>query len=67
MQIDDAAKDLLAEAGYDPDFGARPLKRAIIHLVETPVSKMMIAGNISAGQKLQISVKDGKLDFSAAE
>ena len=67
MQIDDAAKDLLAEAGYDPDFGARPLKRAIIQLVETPVSKMMIAGNISAGQKLQISVKDGKLDFSAAE
>ncbi len=67
MQIDDAAKDLLAEAGYDPDFGARPLKRAIILLVETPVSKMMIAGNISAGQKLHISVKDGKLDFSAAE
>ena len=67
MQVDDAAKDLLADAGYDPDFGARPLKRAIIQMLETPISKMMIAGEISAGNKLQISVKNGKLDFALAE
>ena len=60
FSIDDNAKQHLAVRGYDPVYGARPLKRLIVKEIETPVSRLMVAGELSAGKKLKISCgKDG--------
>ncbi|MBR7126995.1 MAG: AAA family ATPase, partial [Lentisphaeria bacterium] len=65
LQIDDDAKLYLAKQGYDIAFGARPLKRTIIKLLETPVSRMLIAGDLISGDKLHISLNDNDLKFQA--
>ena len=65
LTVTDSASDLIAESGYDPDFGARPLKRAIINLVETPLSRMLISGELSGGTALSIDASDGKLVFNS--
>jgi len=49
LELSDAAKDLIAERGYDPAFGARPLRRAIRDLVENPLAKQLLAGNFVEG------------------
>jgi len=66
MTVTDAAKNFIADAGYDPSFGARPLKRAIIRLVETPLSRKLLAGEIPPG-KLTIDVKGEELAFTPGE
>ena len=66
MDVTDAAKHFIADAGYDPSFGARPLKRAIIRLVETPLSRKLLAGEIPPG-KLTIDVAGGELTFTPGE
>jgi hypothetical protein len=58
------AKELIVESGFDPAFGARPLKRAVIRELETPVSRLLIAGELVQGGTLQVDVEDGKLNFS---
>ena len=62
MTVTEAAKHFIADAGYDPSFGARPLKRAIIRLVETPLSRKLLAGEIPPG-KLTIDVAGEELVF----
>ncbi|MCX7725905.1 MAG: AAA family ATPase [Chitinispirillaceae bacterium] len=64
MDISDAALDYIAEKGYDPVYGARPLKRAIVKELETPISKMIIAGEIREGNKLYIDVKDKQIEVA---
>ena len=64
LEVSDAAKDLLADAGYDPDFGARPLKRAVIRLLETPLSRKLLAGEVLPGSTLHIDVQNGTLSFN---
>jgi len=54
LTYDDSALEYLAKAGFDPDFGARPLKRLIVHTVETIVSKKIVAGEIKSGDKIEI-------------
>jgi ATP-dependent Clp protease ATP-binding subunit ClpB len=49
LEVTDRAKDLLAEEGFDPVFGARPLKRAIMHKLEDPLAKKVLAGEFPAG------------------
>ncbi len=66
MTVSDKAKQFIADAGYDPSFGARPLKRAIIRLVETPLSRKLLAGEIPPG-KLTIDVKGEELAFIPGE
>ncbi len=51
----DDAKDFLAEKGYDPQFGARPLKRVVVQDIETPVSRLLISGELHEGMRLEIS------------
>ncbi len=63
LRVTDAAKDLLAENGYDPAFGARPLKRTIIRMVETPLSRKLLAGEIVPGKELIIDAEDGEMTF----
>jgi len=55
------ALDLLAREGYDPEFGARPLKRAIQRLVQDPLARMVLAGEIGDGDTVQLAVADGAL------
>jgi ATP-dependent Clp protease ATP-binding subunit ClpB len=55
----DAARDYLANRGYDPVYGARPLKRAIQQEVETPLAQQLIAGTVRDGTRLHVDVKPG--------
>ncbi|MPM70149.1 Chaperone protein ClpB [bioreactor metagenome] len=62
--ISEAARKRLVEIGYDPAFGARPLKRAVIRELETPVSHLLISGELADGGELDVAVdKEGKLTF----
>ena len=67
LEITDNAKEFISEAGFDADFGARPLKRAIIKLVETPISRLIIAGNVLPNSKLIVDVKDEQLSFECVK
>ena len=67
IQLTDEARTWLAEKGYDPDFGARPLRRTLQREVENPLSKRLIAGDYVAGDTILISVVDGKLTFTKME
>ena len=62
---DDAALDHLAHEGYDPDFGARPLKRAIQRLVQDPLARMVLAGEVADGDTVRLGVSDGALTLHA--
>jgi len=59
----DEAKDLLARKGFDPVYGARPLKRAIQRELETPLSRMIIAGEVKEGDAVEISATGEALAF----
>lgn len=66
ISLTDAAKDLLAEEGYDPTFGARPLRRAIQRRIEDELSERMLEGAFRTGEQVQIDAADGKLTFQKA-
>jgi ATP-dependent Clp protease ATP-binding subunit ClpB len=62
LELDDAAKDWLGKKGYDPAFGARPLKRVIQKYVQDPLAEMVLAGKIHDGEKVEVTAgKDGLL------
>ncbi len=61
LQLSDAARDLLANEGYDPQFGARPLKRVIQKEVENRVARAILEGSIHDGDTVAIEAIDGKL------
>ena len=65
LEVTDEAKNFIGEAGFDPDFGARPLKRAIIQLIETPLSRMLIANTLTPGMKVKVDLKEDHLEFTA--
>ncbi len=61
LTIDDSAVAHIVEKGYDPVFGARPLKRYMQHTLETMLSKKILSGGVSAGDTLSVTVQDGGL------
>jgi len=63
LSISDEALDLLGEAGFDPVYGARPLKRAIQQQIENPLAQKILAGNFSAGETIQVDVEDERFVF----
>ena len=63
LTLSDEAIDLLANAGYDPDFGARPVKRAIQRLLLNDLSKALLAGTIGNNLPIRVEAVDGKLEF----
>ena len=67
LEVTAEARDLIGEAGFDPDFGARPLKRAIIRLIETPLSQLLIANTLLPGMKVKVEVSGGELKFTPVE
>ena len=64
--LTDAAKDFIVENGFDPMYGARPLKRYVQKTVETLAAKLILAGNINTGDNIVIDLVDGKLTARAA-
>jgi ATP-dependent Clp protease ATP-binding subunit ClpB len=64
LQLSDAAADWLATIGFDPVYGARPLKRAIQRELETPIAKAILAGQLSEGKTVDVDVADEKLSIS---
>ncbi len=63
LTLTDAARDLLVREGYDPQYGARPLRRTIQRLVEDPLSDDMLRGKFSAGDEITLDVRDAQLVF----
>ena len=64
LVLTDAAADQLAEVGYDPIYGARPLKRAIQKLIENPLANELLAGNFVSGDVIKVQVIDGRFVFT---
>jgi ATP-dependent Clp protease ATP-binding subunit ClpC len=61
MEVTDAAKSVLADEGYDPDYGARPLRRVIQYRVEDAMSDDLLAGKFQEGNKVIVDAEDGKI------
>jgi ATP-dependent Clp protease ATP-binding subunit ClpB len=66
IHLSDAARDKLADAGFDPVYGARPLKRAIQQQVENPLAQEILQGKFKPGDVIEVSVDDDRLDFRNA-
>jgi ATP-dependent Clp protease ATP-binding subunit ClpB len=65
LELDDSARELVAREGYDPNYGARPLKRAIQTLIQNPLAVKLLQGEILAGQKIRASADGDKIVFNA--
>src|SRR6059036_3105843 len=66
LELTDDAKQVLADAGWDPTYGARPLKRAIQRMVENPLALRLLEGEFGAGDTVRVDVHDGELAFTRA-
>jgi ATP-dependent Clp protease ATP-binding subunit ClpB len=66
LELTDAAKGALAEAGWDPAYGARPLKRAIQRLLENPLALRLLEGDFADGDVIRVDAEDGELRFEKA-
>ncbi len=64
LVFSDSSLDRLAEAGYDPIYGARPLKRAIQTMVENPLARRILNGEFANGDHVEVTVRDGNLEFA---
>jgi ATP-dependent Clp protease ATP-binding subunit ClpB len=66
LEVSKEAKALLADSGYDPHFGARPLKRAIQSMVQNPLAAAILAGKVKDGQRVKVGARAGSLVFEAS-
>ncbi len=66
LELTDAARDALAREGYDPHFGARPLKRTLQRRVQNPLAMKILRGELSAGQTVRVDAEDGEITIRAA-
>ena len=67
LELDDSARELLIKEGYDPVYGARPLKRAIQTQLQNPLAVSLLSGEIAAGQTVRVSADNGEMKFAPAE
>jgi ATP-dependent Clp protease ATP-binding subunit ClpB len=63
LELSDAAKETIADAGWDPAYGARPLKRAIQRLVENPLALRLLEGDFADGDTIRVDADDGEVRF----
>ncbi len=66
LEVSDAALALIAEAGFDPVFGARPLKRAIQERIENPLSRLILDGTLGAKDRVKVEATKGQISFVKA-
>ncbi|MGQ9456245.1 MAG: ATP-dependent Clp protease ATP-binding subunit [Armatimonadota bacterium] len=64
LEVTQEVRELLAQEGYDPQFGARPLRRAVQRLIEDPLAEEILLGRFSAGDTIRAEVEDGKIFFT---
>ena len=64
LQLDEKAKDYLVEKGYDPTYGARPMRRSVERFLEDPLAEEILKGNLHEGEPVQVTVDKDKLLFS---
>ena len=64
LEVDDAAVDYLAQAGYDPAFGARPVKRALQRELETPIARQIVEGKYPSGSVIHVTASGDKLQIA---
>ena len=67
LVLDNAARDLIGEAGFDPVYGARPLKRAIQQQIENPLAQKILQGEFLPGDRIKAGVHEGHLAFAKAK
>ena len=67
MVLNDAAKQVLAIEGFDPVYGARPLKRAIQQKIVQPLAIRLLRGDFADGDTIVVDVQNGELDFTRGE
>jgi ATP-dependent Clp protease ATP-binding subunit ClpB len=65
LDLSDEARDLIADTGWDPAYGARPLKRAIQQLIENPLAQRLLSGNAVDGERISVQVENGELTFES--
>ena len=64
IALDESAKELLVKEGYDPNYGARPLKRAIQSLIQNPLAIKLLNGEIASGQTVKVSAENDSMKFT---
>jgi len=64
LKLTDEAETFLAETGFDPVYGARPLKRAIQHYIQDPLAMKILEGSVKEGDQVSVDIKDGEIIFS---
>jgi ATP-dependent Clp protease ATP-binding subunit ClpC len=67
VEFTEAAVELIAEEGFDPEFGARPLRRAIQRRVDNRLSTMLLSGELNPGDRLIVGAEDGELTFEVIQ
>jgi ATP-dependent Clp protease ATP-binding subunit ClpB len=67
LDVSDAARDLLAREGYDPVYGARPLRRVVQRLIENPLAMAIIAGEVPEGATVRVDAEGDEIQFRTAE
>jgi ATP-dependent Clp protease ATP-binding subunit ClpC len=63
--LDSIAHEFVIEKGYDPNYGARPMRRAVERFLEDPLAEEILRGNVKAGTQVQVTATDGKLVFQS--
>jgi ATP-dependent Clp protease ATP-binding subunit ClpB len=67
LELDASARELLVNEGYDPVFGARPLKRAIQSMIQNPLAVKLLNSEVGAGQTVRVSAENGEMKFAAVD
>jgi ATP-dependent Clp protease ATP-binding subunit ClpC len=67
IQLDQGAHEFVIEKGYDPTYGARPMRRAVERWLEDPLAEELLRGSVKQGDLVNVTVENGKLVFKAAE
>jgi ATP-dependent Clp protease ATP-binding subunit ClpB len=67
LDLTEAPKEVIAEAGWDPAYGARPLKRALQRLIENPLALRLLEGDFGEGNTVRVDAQDGELLFTRSE
>jgi ATP-dependent Clp protease ATP-binding subunit ClpC len=65
--LKESAKEFLIEKGYDPQYGARPMRRAVERYLEDPLAEELLRGNVKPRDRVEVMANDGKLSFHVAE
>src|SRR5437870_4197920 len=67
IELKESAMEFLIEKGYDPQYGARPMRRAVERFLEDPLAEELLRGNVKPGDKVEVEAADGKLSFHVPE